>query len=96
LIELIYSFYIRLKKDQLRSISNILGLPSTGRNTDHAKRILNFLIQPTDEGKRIPGKKSAVRNSKKRSTTSKESVDTDQETKKQKIQVNENKFSLNE
>ena len=76
-----------MKKDQLRSISNILGLPSTGRNTDHAKRILNFLCEPIDEGKRIPGRKSAMRNSKKRSTTSKESVDTDQETKKQKTEV---------
>jgi len=74
----------KLKKDQLRSISNILGLPSTGRNTDHAERILNFLMEPIDEGKRVPGKKSSVRKSKKRSTNSKETTDTDQETKKTK------------
>jgi len=49
---------IKLKKDQLRSISNIIGLPSTGRNTDHAERILNFLIEPIDEGKKIPEKKN--------------------------------------
>jgi hypothetical protein len=67
-----------LKKDQLRSISNILGLPSTGRNTDHAERILNFLIEPIDEGRKLPGRKSAIRNKKKRSTNSKESIDTDQ------------------
>lgn len=66
-----------MKKDQLRSISNILGLPSTGRNADHAEKILNFLLKPTDEGKKLPEKKSAIRNLKKRSTNSKESVDTD-------------------
>jgi len=33
---------IKLKKDQLRSISDILGLPATGRNDEHAERILNF------------------------------------------------------
>jgi hypothetical protein len=77
---LIELFYIRFKKDELRSISNILGLPATGRNTDHVERILNFLIKPIDEGKKIPGRKSAARNIKKRSTNSKESIDTNQET----------------
>ncbi|CAF1369980.1 unnamed protein product [Rotaria sordida] len=72
---------IKLKKDQLKSISNILGLPATGRNIDHAERILKFLIEPIDEGKRIPGKKSTIRTMKKRSTNSKESIDTDQEIK---------------
>jgi hypothetical protein len=71
---------IKFKKDELRSISNILGLPATGRNTDHVERILNFLIKPIDEGKKIPGRKSAARNIKKRSTNSKESIDTNQET----------------
>ncbi len=73
-------FSLRFKKDELRSISNILGLPATGRNTEHAERILNFLIKPVDEGKKIPGRKSTARNLKKRSTNSKESADTDQET----------------
>ncbi|CAF4186728.1 unnamed protein product [Rotaria sp. Silwood2] len=72
---------IRLKKDQLKSISNILGLPATGRNTDHGERILKFLIEPIDEGKRIPGKKSTIRTMKKRSTNSKESIESEQETK---------------
>jgi len=67
----------KLKRDQLRSISNILGLPSTGRNTDHAERILNFLVKPIDEGKKVPRKKSAKRNIKKQST---HSVQTDPET----------------
>ncbi|CAF2912480.1 unnamed protein product [Rotaria sp. Silwood2] len=72
---------IRLKKDQLKSISNILGLPATGRNTDHGERILKFLIEPIDEGKRIPGKKSTIRTMKKRSTNSKESIESEQEIK---------------
>ncbi len=80
-------FFIRLKKDELRSISNILGLPLTGRNTDHAERILNFLIKPIDEGKKISGKKSIVRNKKKRSNNSKESMDTDQESEKVQTEV---------
>jgi len=85
---------IKLKKDQLRSISIILGLPSTGRNTDHAERILNFLMEPIDEGRKIPGKKSATRNLKKRSTNSKESVDTDPETKKQKTENGKDEHGL--
>jgi len=47
-------------------------------------------MKPIDEGRKISGKKSRRRNLKKRSTNSKESVDTDQEIKKQKLQV---KFS---
>lgn len=47
----------KLKKDQLRSISDILGLTATGRNTEHAERILNFLLEPTDDVKRMPKKK---------------------------------------
>ncbi|CAF4158091.1 unnamed protein product [Adineta steineri] len=73
---------IKFKKDELRSISNVLGLPSTGRNTDHAERILNFLVEPIDEGKRIPKRKSTVRSTKKRTKTSKQSVNTDQENDK--------------
>lgn len=77
-----------MKKYELRSISNILGLPLTGRNMDHAERILTFLINPVDEGRKLPGKKPAARKSKKRSTPSKESVDTDAETKEDKREVN--------
>lgn len=76
-----------MKKDELRSISNILGLPLTGRNMAHAERILTFLIEPVDEGRKVPGKKPAARKNKKRSTPSKESVDTDAETKEDKRQV---------
>lgn len=65
----------KLKKDQLRSISDILGLPSAGRNTEHAERILNFLIEPVDDGRRLPEKKSSTSTSKKL----KESIDTDDE-----------------
>jgi hypothetical protein len=36
-------------------------------------------MKPVDEGKKIPGRKSAARNIKKHSTNSKESVDTDHE-----------------
>ncbi|CAF4559256.1 unnamed protein product [Rotaria socialis] len=79
---------VKFKKDQLKSISNILGLPATGRNTDHAERILNFLLEPLDEGKRVPGKKSAGRTPKKRSHNSKSSIDTDQETKNEKPELN--------
>ncbi|CAF3509447.1 unnamed protein product [Rotaria sp. Silwood1] len=85
---------IKLKKDQLKSISNILGLPATGRNTDHAERILNFLMEPIDEGKRIPGKKSTIRTMKKRSTNSKESIDDDQETKNEKIENSKSQHDL--
>ncbi|CAF1035629.1 unnamed protein product [Rotaria sordida] len=71
---------IKLKKDQLRSISDILGLPASGRNNEHAERILNFLINPIDEGKRIPErKKSMRRTSKKSSTNSKQSSYTDED-----------------
>ncbi|CAF0806726.1 unnamed protein product [Adineta ricciae] len=57
----------KLKKDQLRSILRLLGLTSTGRNTEQAERILNFLMKPTDEGKTISKKKSTGR--KKKSAT---------------------------
>ena len=77
-----------MKKDELRSISNILGLPLTGRNVDHTERILTFLIKPVDEGRKVPGKKPAARKSKKRSTPSKGSVDTDAEAKEDKREVN--------
>ncbi|CAF4181958.1 unnamed protein product [Rotaria magnacalcarata] len=79
---------VKLKKDQLKSISNILGLPAAGRNTDHAERILNFLLEPLDEGKRVQGKKSTGRTPKKRSHNSKGSIDTDQETKNEKPELN--------
>ncbi|CAF0806894.1 unnamed protein product [Adineta ricciae] len=57
----------KLKKEQLRSILRLLGLTSTGRNTEQAERILNFLMKPTDEGKAISKKKSTGR--KKKSAT---------------------------
>ena len=50
-------------------VTNILGLPPTGRNQDHAERILKFLIKPTDDGKQLPKKKPAAR--KKKSETGK-------------------------
>ncbi|CAF3552882.1 unnamed protein product [Rotaria sp. Silwood1] len=71
---------IKLKKDQLRSISDILGLPASGRNNEHAERILNFLMNPIDEGKPIPERKKSIRrSSKKSSTNSKQSSHTDDE-----------------
>lgn len=68
-------------------------MPATGRNTDHAERILNFLMKPSDEGKKVPGKKSTTRTPKKRRQATKESPGTDQETKNETTEVNE-KFTL--
>jgi hypothetical protein len=81
------SLIFRLKKDQLRSLSDILGLPATGRNNEHAERILQFLMNPIDEGKRIPERKMSMRTSKNSSTNSKESIPTDEE----EIEVNPRK-----
>jgi hypothetical protein len=71
--------FSRLKKDQLQSLSDILGLPATGRNDEHAERILNFLMEPIDEGKPVPERKLSMRTSQKSSTNSKESINTDDE-----------------
>ncbi|CAF1036828.1 unnamed protein product [Adineta steineri] len=70
---------IKLKKDQLQAISDILGLPTTGRNDEHAERILQFLMKPVDEGKPIPERKMSMRTLNKSSTNSKESIPTDEE-----------------
>lgn len=64
----------RMKKDQLRSVSDILGLPSTGRHDEHAQRILDFLMQPVDEGKNIPERKTSMRSSTRISSNSKGSI----------------------
>lgn len=58
----------KLKKDQLRSIAELLGLQSSGRNPDIAERILNFLVKPTDCKTR---KTTSIRTLKKRTTVSK-------------------------
>jgi hypothetical protein len=80
------SLIFRLKRDQLRSLSDILGLSATGRNNEHAERILQFLMKPIDEGKQIPERKMSMRTSKKSSTNSKESIHTDEE--ENEIEVN--------
>ncbi len=69
----------RLKKDDLRSLSDILGLPSTGRNEENAEQILNFLMEPIDDGKKIPERKMSMRTSTKSSINLKESIHTDEE-----------------
>jgi hypothetical protein len=66
--------HLRLRKDQLRTISNILGLPSSGRNHEHAERILKFLMEPIDEGKQLPKKKSAARKKKSKAGKTKKEV----------------------
>ena len=71
----------RLKKDQLRSLSDILGLPVAGSNEENAEKILTFLMTPVDEGKSIPERKMSMRTTKQPSTNSKESIPTDEEEK---------------
>jgi len=46
-----------MKKEQLQSLSDILGLPASGPNDENAERILTFLMAPIDEGKKIPERK---------------------------------------
>lgn len=58
----------------MHSLSEFLGLSSTGRHDEHAERILNFLMNPIDEGKSIPEIKKSTRNSTKPSTRSKAST----------------------
>ena len=81
-----------MKKEELRSICNILGTPVTGRNADLVDRILTFLIKPIDEGRKVRGKKSAARKNKKRSTHSKDSVHTDAEVTEEKPEVSLSTF----
>lgn len=58
----------KLKKDQLRSISELLCLQTVGRNSELAERILDFLMKPSARKTRKP---STIRTMKKRTTVSK-------------------------
>jgi len=71
--------FCRLKKDDLRSLSDILGLTSTVRNEENAEQILNFLMEPIDDGKKIPERKMSMRTSTKSNINSKESLHIDEE-----------------
>jgi hypothetical protein len=51
----------RLKKDQLQSISELLGLSTTGSNDELAESVVNFLLEPIDQGKSIPETKMPTR-----------------------------------
>ena len=73
------NWHFRLRKDQLRSLSDILGLSAAGRNTEHAERILHFLMEPTDDGKVVPERKASMRSSKSSSLSSKESKPVDED-----------------
>ena len=64
-----------MRKDHLKSLSDFLGLSSNGSQLEQAERILQFLVEPFDEGKTIPEpepepavevKQSAARPSRKR------------------------------
>ena len=68
-------------------MSNTLCLPCTGRNADLAERILNFLIEPVDDGRRKSAKKTPKRASKKVRTVSKGSAHADGEVTEQKASV---------
>ena len=70
-----------MKKEQLQSLSDVLGLPSSGRNDENAEKILTFLMAPTDDGKPIPERKMSMRTTTKASTNSKESIPTDEDDK---------------
>jgi hypothetical protein len=73
----------RLRKDQLCALTDILGLSSSGRNTEHADRILNFLVQPVDAGKSIPQGKVSIESTNKSHLHSNESVPTDDDDHRQ-------------
>ncbi|CAF1113631.1 unnamed protein product [Rotaria magnacalcarata] len=73
------SSLIKLNKDQLRSVSDVLGLSAASRNNEHAEAILDFLMKPVDEGKTIPERTTLTRNAKKVSTNSKQSIPTDED-----------------
>jgi hypothetical protein len=68
-----------MKKEQLQSLSDILGLPASGHNDENAERILTFLMAPIDEGKKIPERKMSMRTTTKSTINSKESIHTDEE-----------------
>ena len=78
----------RLKKDQLQSLADILGLTVTDRNEEDAVLILSFLMAPVDEGKAIPQRKMSMRTTKQYSTNSKESLPTDEDELEDKAEVN--------
>ena len=69
----------RLRKEQLRSLADILGLSMTDRQDEIAERVLTFLMAPVDEGKAIPEEKMSMRTKKQSSTNSKESFPTDED-----------------
>lgn len=68
-----------MKNDQLKSISDLLGLSSTVSHGEQAENILNFLFEPIDEGKAIPPppEKMTMRTAKSPRTTPKVSVPLD-------------------
>lgn len=78
----------RLKKEQLQSLADILGVSVTERNEENAERILNFLMAPVDDGKAIPERKMSMRTTKQYSTNSKESLPTDEDEFDDKAEVN--------
>ncbi len=75
-----------MKKEQLQTILDILGLPASVRNDENAEKILTFLMTPIDEGKQIPERKMSMRATTKSNTNSKESIPTDEE---EKTEVNQ-------
>lgn len=66
-------YLAKLKKHQLRSIAELLGLLTGGRNDELAERILDFLMKPTDQvtTSRSSRKSASVRTIKQRKTVSK-------------------------
>lgn len=68
-------------------MSNTLCLPCTGRNADLAERILNFLIEPVDDGPRKSAKRAPKRASKKVRTISKGSANVADEVTEHKTSV---------
>ncbi|CAF0723053.1 unnamed protein product [Didymodactylos carnosus] len=63
---------LKYKKPQLKVILDVLGLQQSGRNEEQAERILDFLVEPYDEGKRVAKKmsKQSSASKKRRSTDS--------------------------
>lgn len=54
----------KLKINQLKSMSDILGLSTAVSQTELAENILNFLSEPIDDGKPIPQEKTTTRPAK--------------------------------
>lgn len=50
-----------MKKDQIQSIEEILGLSSTGSTNEQAENILEFLVEPIDHGKSIVERRVTTR-----------------------------------